>query len=161
MPLYDVEYVTPLTPRQQELLANAFTTVHSNRFNTPRYFINVRYTDVSDQVVFRGGIRRKYNRLILRTRAGSNRSSEEYLEHCKDLVGEWEKIVGRYGEMGLRTVWVNGTLTQALEAGIGRPKTGEEDKWIEENMALFKELAASGDEDFIELMKELELRGKL
>lgn len=28
-------------------------------------------------------------------------------------------------------------------------------------MALFKELAASGDEDFIELMKELELRGKL
>lgn len=122
MPLYDVEYVTPLTPLQQELLANAFTTVHSKRFNTPRYFINVRYTDVSNQVVFRGGIRRKYNRLILRTRAGSNRSSEEYLEHCKDLVKEWEKVVGSEGELGLRTVWINGTLTQALEAGIGRPK---------------------------------------
>ncbi|UKZ74718.1 hypothetical protein TrVFT333_002388 [Trichoderma virens FT-333] len=161
MPLYDVEYVTPLTPRQQELLANAFTTVHSKRFNTPRYFVNVRYTDVSHQIVFRGGVRRKYNRLILRTRAGSNRSSEEYLEHCKDLVGEWEKIVGTDGEMGLRTVWINGTLTQALEAGIGRPKTGEEDTWIEENMPRFKELAAAGDEDFIELMKELEGRGKL
>ncbi|KAM0256106.1 hypothetical protein ACHAQJ_005193 [Trichoderma viride] len=161
MPLYDVEYVTPLTPQQQEQLANAFTTVHSKRFNTPRYFINVRYTDVSNQVVFRGGILRKYNRLILRTRAGSNRSSEEYLQHCKDLVAEWEKVVGTEGELGLRTVWINGTLTQALEAGIGRPKTGEEDAWIAENLSHFKELAAAGDEDFIELMKELEVRGKL
>lgn len=122
MPLYDVEYVTPLTADQQRLLANVFTNVHSKRFNTPRYFINVRYTDVSEQVVFRGGIQRKYNRLILRTRAGSNRSNELYLEHCKDLVAEWETIVGKDGEQGLRTVWVLGALTTALEAGIGRPK---------------------------------------
>ncbi|RFU82118.1 hypothetical protein TARUN_60 [Trichoderma arundinaceum] len=161
MPLYDVEHVTPLTPEQQELLAKALTTIHSKRFNTPRYFVNVRYTDVSTQVVFRGGIPRKYNRLILRTRAGSNRSSDEYLEHCQDVVGKWENIVGKEGEMGLRTVWVNGSLTQALEAGIGRPKTGEEDAWIEANMPHFKELAAAGNEDFIELMKELEAKRKL
>ncbi len=122
MPLYDVEYVTPLTPEQQEQLAIAFTAAHAGRFNTPRYFVNVRYTDVSNQVVFRGGIRRKYNRVILRTRAGSNRSNELYLEHCNHIVSEWERIVGKGGQEGLRTVWVMGALTTALEAGIGRPK---------------------------------------
>ena len=179
MPLYDVEYVTPLTPKQQEQLAIAFTEAHAKRFNTPRYFVNVRYTDASNQVVFRGGIRRKYNRVILRTRAGSNRSNDLYLEHCNQIVSEWERIVGKEGQVGLRTVWVMGALTTALEAGIGRPKvrnqsykaqmtwillltvslpvqTGEEDEWLKDNISHFRALAAAGDEDFVELMKELE-----
>lgn len=122
MPLYDVEYVTPLTPDQQERLAKAYTAIHCRRFHTPRFFINVRYTDVSAQVVFRGGVRRKYNRLILRTRAGSNRSDEMYQEHCRELVDAWSRIVGSEGGKGLRTVWVMGALTTALEVGIGRPK---------------------------------------
>lgn len=122
MPLYDVEYVCPLTPLQQEKLANAFTILHAERFNTPRYFVNVRFTDVSKQVVFRGGIRRKYNRIILRTRAGSNRTNEVYIEHCRSIVTEWERIVGNHDEEGLRTVWIMGALTTALEAGITRPK---------------------------------------
>ncbi|PTB67741.1 hypothetical protein BBK36DRAFT_1197759 [Trichoderma citrinoviride] len=156
MPLYDVEYVTPLTLEQQEQLAIAFTTEHSQRFNTPRFFINVRYTDVSNQVVFRGGVRQSYNRVIIRTRAGSNRTNEVYLDHCKQIVTHWERIVGRQGEEGLRTVWVMGALTTALEAGIGRPKTGEEDQWIQDNMQHFQALAAAGDKDFVELLQELE-----
>ncbi|KAK2043891.1 hypothetical protein LZ31DRAFT_554852 [Colletotrichum somersetense] len=122
MPLYDIEYVTLLTYAQQEQLANALTTAHAKRFNTPRFFVNVRYTDVSSQIVFRGGVRRKYNRVILRTRAGSTRTNEVYLEHCRQVVKEWETVVGREGEQALRTVWVLGALTTALEAGIGRPK---------------------------------------
>lgn len=122
MPLYDVEYVCSLTHSQQEKLANAFTILHAERFNTPRYFVNVRFTDVSKQVVFRGGIRREYNRIILRTRAGSNRSNEVYIEHCRSIVTEWERIVGSHKEEGLRTVWIMGALTTALEAGIARPK---------------------------------------
>ena len=121
MPLYDIEYVCPLTPEQQEQLAIAFTELHSKRFNTPRFFINVRYTDASNQVVFRGGVRRKYNRIILRTRASNNRTNEGYIEHCKAIVAEWERIVGTVGEESLRTVWVMGALTTALEAGIARP----------------------------------------
>lgn len=122
MPLYDIEYVCPLTLTQQEDLAIALTDLHSTRFNTPRCFLNVRYTDASNQVVFRGGVRRKYNRVIMRTRAGENRSREMYIEHCRDVVAEWERIVGKEGEEGLRTVWVMGALTTALEAGIARPK---------------------------------------
>ncbi|KAL7810803.1 hypothetical protein V8C26DRAFT_409394 [Trichoderma gracile] len=156
MPLYDVEYVTPLTLGQQKQLAIAFTNEHSQQFNTPRFFINVRYTDVSNQVVFRGGFRRSYNRVIIRTRAGGNRTNEVYLDHCKQIVTHWERIVGCEGEEGLRTVWVMGALTTALEAGIGRPKTGEEDEWIQDNMPHFQALAAAGDEDFVELLQEIE-----
>ncbi|PTB78933.1 hypothetical protein M440DRAFT_1436348 [Trichoderma longibrachiatum ATCC 18648] len=143
MPLYDIEYVTPLTLEQQEQPAIAFTDEHSQRFNTPRFFINVRYTDVSNQVVFRGG-------------PGSNRTKEVYLDHCKQIVTHWERIIGCEDEEGLRTVWVMGALTTALEAGIGRPKTGEENQWIGDNMQNIQALAAAGDEDFVELLHELE-----
>ncbi|KAJ5351357.1 hypothetical protein N7452_000331 [Penicillium brevicompactum] len=156
MPLYDVEYICHLDYTQQEALAKAFTNLHAERFNTPHYFVNVRFTDVSNQLVFRGGHRRKYNRVILRTRAGSNRTNEIYIEHCHAMVTEWEKIVGNSDDESLRTVWVMGALTTALEAGLARPKTGEEDQWLEANKLHFKELAEAGDEDFIELMKELE-----
>ena len=122
MPLYDVEYVTPLTSTQQEELAHALTNLHTKRFKTPRFFVNVRYTDVSSQVVFRGGIRRKYNRVIVRTRVGSNRTDEVYIEHCKAIVAEWERIIGKGEAQSLRTVWVMGALTTALEAGLARPK---------------------------------------
>lgn len=124
MPLYDVEHVCALTSQQQEALAAAFTSLHAKRFNAPRWFVNVRFTDVSNQVVFRGAIRRKYNRVILRTRAGGNRTNEMYIDHCRAVVHEWGKIVGIQGEEGLRTVWVMGALTTALEAGIARPKVG-------------------------------------
>lgn len=122
MPLYDIEYVCPLTPTQQEHLAIALTNLHAQRFHTPACFINVRYTDASNQVVFRGGVRRRYNRIIVRTRAGDNRSREAYIAHCRAIVGEWERLVGKEGDEGLRTVWVMGALTAAVEAGIARPK---------------------------------------
>jgi phenylpyruvate tautomerase PptA (4-oxalocrotonate tautomerase family) len=129
MPLYDIEHVTPLTDAQQEQLAIALTDLHVQRFKTPRFFINVRYTDVSAQVVFRGGVRRKYNRIIIRTRAGSNRSTEMYNDHCRDIVRVWERVIGddTVPERGLRTVWVLGALTTALEAGIARPKVRHQD----------------------------------
>lgn len=40
-------------------------------------------------------------------------------------MGEWERIVGKEGEEGIRTVWVMGALTAAVEAGIARPKVKE------------------------------------
>ena len=126
MPLYDVEYITPLSLTQQESLAKAFTDLHSTRFHTPRVFLNVRYTDSSKQVVFRGGRRVVYNRLILRTRVGEQRTKDVYDEHCNDLIRVWGEIVGTGRESGLRTVWVLGALTTAVECGIARPKVSSE-----------------------------------
>ncbi|KAH0841759.1 hypothetical protein FOPE_07083 [Fonsecaea pedrosoi] len=216
MPLYDVEHVVALTADQQERLARAFTDLHSTRFRTPRFFLNVRYTDCSGQIVFRNGRRAVYNRVILRTRAGEqHRSKELYDEHCRDVIKAWEDIVGREGELGLRTVWVMAALTTAVECGIARPKVsdkhhpyisynesrnlppgslpsylpglrqlrflwhlffhpppqihvtqidmiqvGEEDEWLKTNMGEFRKLAAAGDEDFVELVQELDSRGR-
>jgi len=94
----------------------------------------------------------------VRTRAGSSRSVEEYNDHCRDIVEIWSGIVGSEGEAGLRTVWIMGALTTALEAGIARPKTGEEKEWLRIHKPEFQKLADSGDEDFIGLLHELETR---
>ncbi|KAJ5690792.1 hypothetical protein N7462_005184 [Penicillium macrosclerotiorum] len=64
--------------------------------------------------------------------------------------------MGASAERSLRTVWVMGALTTALEAGIARPKTGEEQEWLITNRSTFEELAKQGDEDFIDLLEELD-----
>lgn len=122
MPLYDVEHIIPLTEEQQSSLAIAFTNLHCNRFKTPKFFINVRYSDVSAQAVYRGGKKVEYNRVILRTRVGEQRSKDVYDEHCRDIVATWEEHIGRGAREGLRTVWVLGALTTAVESGIARPR---------------------------------------
>lgn len=71
--------------------------------------------------VFRGGILRKYNRAILRTRRSEDRTADVYNEHCRDIIEAWDSIVGKDGEQGLRTIWVLGALTTAIEAGFARP----------------------------------------
>ncbi|KAK5448120.1 hypothetical protein LTS15_009144 [Exophiala xenobiotica] len=174
MPLYDVEHVTPLNLLQQTGLAQALTNLHATRFKTPTIFVNVRYTDVTNQIVFRGGRRVQYNRIILRTRQGEQRTKEIYDEHCRDIVRLWDSVVVGGGSSSskegqgqgpgqklqqtkqLRTVWVMGALTTAVECGIARPGVGEEDKWLEENIDEFKRLAKEGDGDFVDLLQELE-----
>ena len=36
-----------------------------------------------------------------------------------------------------------------------RQKVGEEEQWLETNLEEFRRLAAQGDEDFVELVREL------
>ncbi|KAI9666407.1 MAG: hypothetical protein M1821_004343 [Bathelium mastoideum] len=158
MPLYDVEYVTPLTDQAQEELAKALTRIHADRFGTPSYFVNVRYVDVSSQKVFRGGIARRYNRIIFRCRAGETRSVALYNEHCASIVEAWGRIIGREPEKELRAVWVQACLTTALEANFFRPQVGEEKSWLRQHAHEFQELAEAGDEDMKGLRDELRMR---
>ncbi|KAF3052379.1 hypothetical protein E8E11_011205 [Didymella keratinophila] len=163
MPLYDIEYVIPLTDAQQEALAKAFTSIHCARFHTPSFFINVRFTDVSTQKVYRGGVLRYYNRAILRTRVSENRTREQYGEHCKELIAAWDRIAGPEDvdskhDKTLRTVWIMGALTTAVEMGFQRPAAGEEIEWLRSNKDDFKRLAGHGDEDMQQMMEELRSR---
>lgn len=163
MPLYDIEHVIPLTDGQQESLAKAFTSIHCTRFYTPSFFINVRFTDVSSQKVYRGGVLRYYNRAILRTRVSENRTSEQYGEHCRELMKAWDGIITRESvnsehETTLRTVWVMGALTTAVEMGFQRPAAGQEIRWLRDNKASFETMANNGDEDMQQLMVELRSR---
>jgi hypothetical protein len=52
----------------------------------------------------------------------------------------------------LRTVWVLGALTTALEMGIQRPSVGEESEWLLRNYDEFVRLAKAGDEDAQEIV---------
>jgi phenylpyruvate tautomerase PptA (4-oxalocrotonate tautomerase family) len=163
MPLYDIEHVIPLTDVRQEALAKAFTSIHCKRFHTPSFFINVRFTDVSTQKVYRGGVLRYYNRAILRTRVSENRTREQYGEHCRDLIKAWDEIIGpedvdKKHDKALRTVWIMGALTTAVEMGFQRPAAGEEIEWLRSNKDDFERLAIEGDEDMQQLMEELRTR---
>ena len=53
----------------------------------------------------------------------------------------------------LRTVWILGALTTALEMGIQRPDVGEEAQWLERNHEEFNRLAEAGDEDMQEIVR--------
>ena len=46
MPLYDVEHTTSLTSSQRDALAMAITKIHSEKFTTPKLFVNVRFVDL-------------------------------------------------------------------------------------------------------------------
>lgn len=143
MPLYDIEHVIPLSDDQQEALAKAFTSLHCTRFHTPSFFINVCFTDVLSQKVYRGGIVRYYNRAILRTRVSENRTTEQYGEHCLDLMKIWDEIivpasVDSEHDKSLRTVWIMGTLTTAVEMGFQRPAEGQEIRWLKDNKDEFE-----------------------
>lgn len=163
MPLYDIEHVIPLTDSQQEALAKSFTSIHCANFHTPSFFINVRFTDVSTQRVYRGGVLSYYNRAILRTRVCENRTREQYGEHCRDLIRSWDEIVtpenveSKHDKV-LRTVWIMGALTTAVEMGFQRPAAGEEIEWLRSNKKDFERLAESGDKDMQQLMEELSTR---
>ncbi|KAF9693260.1 hypothetical protein EKO04_008899 [Ascochyta lentis] len=163
MPLYDIEYVIPLTDGQQEALAKAFTSIHCKRFHTPSFFVNVRFTDVSSQKVYRGGVLRYYNRAVLRTRVSENRTTEQYGEHCRELIKAWDDIVASKSlqtefDKTLRTVWIMGALTTAVEMGFQRPAAGQEIKWLKDNREGFERLAEEGDEDMQQLLVELRTR---
>ncbi|KAE8452077.1 hypothetical protein EG329_002243 [Mollisiaceae sp. DMI_Dod_QoI] len=155
MPLYDIEHVIPLTDEQQLALANSLTKAHTDRFHTPTYFINVRFTDVSDMKVYRSGRLVKYNRAILRTRQSENRTSEILNQHCKSVIECWEKTIGSGPQNGIHAVWIMGALSAGMEAGFPRPLVGEEYEWLVKHKAEFQRLADQGNQDFVGLIKEL------
>ncbi|KAI1080597.1 hypothetical protein F5B20DRAFT_104423 [Whalleya microplaca] len=59
-------------------------------------------------------------------------------------------------ERDLRTVWVVPALLTAVECGVARPRVGEEAAWLVQNRAEFERLAEGGDEDFVELLREID-----
>lgn len=163
MPLYDIEHVIPLTSSEQSAIAVAFTNAHARRFHTPRYFINVGFTDASAQPVYRGGVLRLFNRAVLRVRAGESRTADVFQEHCRDLMAAWDRIVGKGKdkqgrELELRNLWVMAALTTGMEGGFARPTAGGEVAWLKRHLKDFEKAAEEGDEEMAELMMELNER---
>jgi len=57
MPLYEVEHFIGLNGPMKSRLALGITKIHSEIFTTPSLFVNVRFTDVSSQDTYVGGMK--------------------------------------------------------------------------------------------------------
>jgi phenylpyruvate tautomerase PptA (4-oxalocrotonate tautomerase family) len=119
MPFYEVAHATPLTSEQRDALAEAITSIHSNKFTVPRMYINVIYTDTSSTPTYVGGrpvrpecqcivttspscqtnASRKTppkttsNRIVARVRRGSSRSREDFNALCSEIQAAWARII--------------------------------------------------------------------
>ncbi|MCJ1305423.1 hypothetical protein MMC08_008237 [Hypocenomyce scalaris] len=166
MPLYEVEHTIHLSPEQLDKLAEAITRIHTRAFTTPSLFVNIRFTNVAQQVTYVGGKPKRANRILASVRSGGGRSNDQFEKICKDITEEWDSIVGTSApEYKLRAVFVLGTITTAMEAGFMLPQAGDDVIWMKANRAEFKKLAgekeSEGDPDFKELVREMNERDDL
>lgn len=53
--MYEIEHIAPLTQIQKDALARSITDIHSNKFTTPRLFVNVKITDATHQQTYVAG----------------------------------------------------------------------------------------------------------
>ncbi|KAJ7223440.1 hypothetical protein GGX14DRAFT_427471 [Mycena pura] len=164
MPMYEVEHVTPLEPAQKDALAQAITNIHSTKFITPRLFVNVKFTDVSRQDAYVAGKRNHSNRVTGHVRRGPTRTRTEFDALCDDIHLAWASIVHPThstkppADLELRAVFIVGEIITASEAGFAVPTAGSDQAWVKQNLAAFKAKAREGDQDFVDLLAELESR---
>lgn len=167
MPYYEVNHSILLTESQKDDLATSITTLHSTRFSTPKLFVNVKFTDISDQTFYIGGKRRTKSHILAHVRTGPSRSNADFNALCADLSAAWDKVVplpkikrsAPDEDRKLYSVFVLGDIAAGWEAGFDIPEAGKDGEWLAENMGAFKARAEGGEEEFVELVKEVEERG--
>lgn len=167
MPIYEIQHIIPLTPSQEDELAEAITTIHSTKFSTPRMFVNVKFTDTSQTTTYIGGKRRTGNHIIANVRVGPSRTQKDWDELCLDVLKAWDSIVpmpkikrsGEDKDYALRSCFILGGLTAGYEAGFLIPPAGGDVKWLEEHMEAFEKRAENGEEEFGDLVREVRERG--
>lgn len=156
MPFYTVHHVAPLSEQQQDALATAITKIHSDKFTTPKIFVNVRFNDISKEVRYVGGKRRAANLIEGNVRHGPSRTHGDYEDLITQIEAAWQKIVP--GSTMDRVV-LNGSIVAGMEAGFILPAAGGDRKWIEENWEAFKSRAEAGDEEMREVVEDITERG--
>jgi phenylpyruvate tautomerase PptA (4-oxalocrotonate tautomerase family) len=174
MPYYEVNHSTILTASQKSDFANALTELHSTRFSTPRMFVNVRFNDITSLKetgdFYVGGRARTPTHILAHVRTGPSRKTSEFEALCKDVSAAWDEIVKPLPKVrrsapdedrSLYSVFILGDIAAGMEAGFVIPQAGKDGEWLAENMGAFKARAEAGEEEFVELVKEVEDRGML
>ncbi|KAH9834318.1 putative oxalocrotonate tautomerase enzyme [Teratosphaeria destructans] len=169
MPLYEVQHTIPLTASQQDDLAVAITDIHSTKFTTPKMFVNVSYHDISKTVSYIGGKRRTGNHIRAHVRVGPSRTQEDWDDLSLQVTKAWDRIIGvglpkvkraaLDPDTSLRSFIILGGLVGGVEAGFVLPPAGGDVKWLKENWDAFNKKAEEGDEDFVEMVREVKERG--
>nr|OQO25144.1 hypothetical protein B0A51_09211 [Rachicladosporium sp. CCFEE 5018] len=168
MPYYHIHHACTLTESQKSDLANAITTLHSTSFSTPKLFVNVRFTSLKDSTDFYvGGKQSTKTHILAHVRTGASRTTKDWNKLCADLQQCWDEIVplpkvkrsAPDEDRSLYSIFVLGGMAAGREAGFAIPAAGDDVQWLSDNMAEFKSRAADGQEEFGELVKEVEGRG--
>lgn len=66
--------------------------------------------------------------------------------------------MGSAGDEELRMVLVVGGIVAGMEAGFALPAAGQDTQWTKDNLAEFRKRAEAGDEEFVDVLKEVETR---
>nr|POE46742.1 hypothetical protein CFP56_70974 [Quercus suber] len=176
MPFYEIQHSTPLTVSQRDALAEGLTTLHATTFTTPRLFVNVGFQDTRTTAQYVGGKPRRGmdNHVRVYARTGPGRTAEDWAGLCRGVEKVWREVVGpglprvRRGEgpmeegaasLGLRSVVVIGALVAGIEMGFVLPEAGGDEAWVERNWEEFRRRAGEGEEEFVDLVKDVEERG--
>ncbi|KAH8703095.1 hypothetical protein BGW36DRAFT_354528 [Talaromyces proteolyticus] len=171
MPIYEIIHAVPLSEKQQDELAEAITIIHTTAFGVLRLFVNVRFVDASRVNTYIAGKRRKANHIRATVRLGS-RTNEGFLSLCKSVEEVWNRIVyepaqrenslvPEQNRYKLQTLIVSPVNLIGFEAGFELPLGGEDGNWLTKHWNEFRQKASEGDEDFIQVVKEVEERGLL
>ncbi|PSK59251.1 hypothetical protein C1H76_8041 [Elsinoe australis] len=167
MPRYEIEHYCPLTESQKDELAEAVTRIHATAFSTPRFFVNIRFTDIAKHDVYVAGKRRQSNRIFAYVRNGPSRAKAEFESVAEQIIAEWDRIVPLphvsrstpKPDRTLRMVMFFGCIVAGYEAGFMTPDAGGDKQWLKDNVAAFQWRADEGDKDFKEMIAECKQRG--
>lgn len=168
MPFYDISHSYAFTPAQREALAERITTLHCTMFNTPSMFVNIRFAPIKEEEYWYGRKRKpNTNRIFGHVRSGPNRSAEIFAKLAEEIEAIWDDVVGKTeSDVGpgnpkiLQTVFIVPGIT-TREESLAIPPAGTEKAWLRNNLESFKERAGRGDQDFKDLLEELEARPEL
>ena len=109
-------------------------------------------------------LQRNLNRILAYVRSGQSRTSEDYHRLCDAVTTAWNRIFDSTRSnrpTELHGIFVMGSIIAGTEAGFWLPAAGQDKQWLTANMEQFRERAKYGDEDFKDLLKELEARPDL
>lgn len=91
-------------------------------------------------------------------RHGPSRTQAHYRSLTDAVEKAWHDIVGASGEQALGPIFVHGSIVAGREQGFDLPLAGGDHEWIRNNMAGFEAKAASGNQDFVDLVHEVKTR---
>ena len=86
---------------------------------------------------------------------------EDYDAITSSLSKAWSSIVGDSGDKELRAVFLLGDLLTGSEAGFPIPPAGQDKQWLKEHHEGFERKAREGDDEFVDLLKEIRERKDL
>ncbi|ESU07619.1 hypothetical protein FGSG_02211 [Fusarium graminearum PH-1] len=163
MPFYQIHHSCSLNQNQRQLLATAITQLHCRAFETPSFFVHVRFypEENKDNNYFVAGWPHPAtsNRIVGLVRDSASRSKADFDKLATDIEEYWYSVLGvqppakksrwNVGDEEKRLIMVTFTPMLALrEGGMTIPEAGKEEDWLQEQLPYIDSMRVKGIEGF-------------